>query len=295
MWFKNLQVFSFTEGFQFTAEQVNERLAEHEFTPISLMQESSFGWVPTFKDSSLFCEQVSGRLFFTAQIQDKILPASVVNDHLIEKLDAIELEDGRRPGRKEREQLKEDIRAQLLPKAFHKTRQVHAWIDPGRGWLVINASSDKSADDFTAHLRDALGSLQVVPFAKSASGSDILTDWFLDPATRPEDTELESELELTMVQDPTVKARFKNLDLAAPEIQQALDSGMRIRQMAMQLTEQCHFVINEKLQLKRLKYQEALLEQANDMDDPRSDALLMSDTVTRLIRLIEPYTAAESA
>lgn len=294
MWFKNLQVFSFTERVQFTAEQINERLAQHEFTPISQMQESAFGWVPSFKDSSLFCEQVSGRLFFTAQIQDKILPASVVNDHLLEKLDAIEHEEGRRPGRKEREQLKEDIRAQLLPKAFHKTRRVSAWIDPARGWLVINASSDKSADDFTAQLREALGTLQVVPFAKSASGSEILTQWFLDPATRPEETELEAELELTMVQDPSVKARFKNLDLASPEIQQAIDSGMRIRQMAMVLTEQCQFVINEKLQLKRLKYQEALLEQANDMEDPRSDAILMSDTVTRLIKLLEPYTAAEA-
>lgn len=294
MWFKNLQVFSFTDAFQFTAEQVNERLAAHEFAPITQMQESSFGWVPSFRDSSLFCEQVSGRLFFTAQIQDKILPASVVNDHLTEKLDLIELDEGRRPGRKEREQLKEDIRAQLLPKAFNKTRRLSAWIDPAKGWLIINASSDKSADDFTAHLREALGTLQVIPFAKSTSGSELLTGWFLDATTRPVDTELEAELELTMVQDPTVKARFKNLDLGSPEIQQALDSGMRIRQMAMNLIDHCQFVINEKLQIKRIKYQEALLEKANDMEDPRSDALLMSDTVSQLLMLIEPYTRDDS-
>ncbi len=294
MWFKNIQVYSFTEQFSQTAEQIDDLLKQHPFTPLSQMQESTFGWVPPFKDAELFCESVSGKLFISAQIQEKLLPASVINDHLQEKLDAIEDAEGRRPARKEREQLKEDIRAALLPKAFHKTRRISAWIDARRGWLVINASSEKTADDFTAHLREALGSLQVLPFAKSAAGADILTSWYLDPDTRPEGMSLEAEMELTMVQDPTVKARYKNLDLGAPEIGQSLDSGMRIRQVAIAFDEQCLFVINEKLQLKRLKFQEKLIEQANDSDDPRSDALMMSDTITQIISRLEPLTATDN-
>jgi recombination associated protein RdgC len=290
MWFKNLQVYSFTESFTLTAEQIDDFLEKHAFSPISQLQESTFGWVPSFRDSSLYCESVAGKLYITAQVQEKILPASVINDHLIEKLDEIENADGRRPGKKEREQLKEDIRTLLLPKAFHKTRRISAWIDPKQGWLVINASSEKSADDFTANLREALGSLTVVPFAKSASGADILTSWYLDPTERPEGTELQAELELTMVQDPTVKARYKNLELDSPEIGQSLENGMRIRQMALAFEEQCQFVINEKFHIKRIKFQDTLVEQANDSDDPRSDALMMSDTISQLLLLLAPYT-----
>ena len=293
MWFKNIQVYSFTEQFTQSAEQVDALLQKHPFTPLSQIQESSFGWVPSFKDSELFCESVSGKLFITAQIQEKLLPASVINDHLIEKLDEIEMAEGRRPAKKEREQLKEDIRVQLLPRAFHKTKRMSAWIDARNGWLVVNASSDKSADDFTAQLREALGSLQILPFAKSASGADILTSWYLDPPQRPEGMALEAELELTMVQDPSVKARYKNVDLEAPEISQSLESGMRIRQVAIAYEDQCQFVINEKLQLKRLKFQESLVDQANDSEDPRTDAILMSDTITKLISLLVPYTVTD--
>jgi recombination associated protein RdgC len=258
------------------------------------MQEATFGWIPAFSDSELFCESVSGRLFFTAQIQEKILPASVVNDHLTEKLDEIENAEGRRPGRKEREQLKEDIRAALLPKAFHKTKRVSAWIDPRNNWLIVNASSEKTADDFTAQLREALESLSILPFAKSATGAELLTQWYFEPEERPEGCELEAELDLSMAQDSTVKAKYKNLDLEAPEIKQSLESGMRIRQMAMAFEEQCQFVINEKLQIKRIKYQDKLIEQAHDSEDPRSDALLMSDTLTQLISILEKYTDVES-
>jgi recombination associated protein RdgC len=284
MWFKNVQVYTFTEEFNHSTEQMEEALAKFPFTPLSQLQETTFGWVAPFKDSDILVETVAGRIFLCAQIQDKILPASVINDYLLERLDALE---------EEREQLKEDVRAELLPKAFHKTRRVSAWIDPQNKWLVVNASSEKSADDFTGQLREALGTLSVVPLAKSAAGAEILTGWYVDPTTLPTSTELEAEMELTMVQDPAVKAKYKNLDLAAPEIQLSLDSGMRIRQIAMAFADQCQFVINEKFQLKRLKYEDKLVEQANDSDDPRSDALMMSDTLSQLLLLLEPYTVSE--
>ncbi|MDO7640925.1 MAG: recombination-associated protein RdgC, partial [Reinekea forsetii] len=79
----------------------------------------------------------------------------------------------------------------------------------------------------------------------------------------------------------------------APEIQLSLDSGMRIRQIAMAFADQCQFVLNEKFQIKRLKYEDKLVEQANDSDDPRSDALMMSDTLSQLLLLLEPYTLSE--
>jgi len=293
MWFKNVQVYTFTEEFSHSSADMEAALAKYPFTPLSQLQETTFGWVPPFKDSEILVETVAERIFISAQIQDKILPASVINDYLLERLDALEEAEGRRAGKKEREQLKEDIRAELLPKAFHKTRRLSAWIDPKHKWLVVNAASEKSADDFTAQLREALGSLSIVPLAKSAAGAEILTGWYLDPTTLPVGTELEAEMELTMVQDPAVKAKYKNLDLAAPEIQLSLDSGMLIRQIAMAFSDQCQFIINEKFQLKRLKYEDKLVEQASDSDDPRTDALMMSDTLSQLLLLLEAYTLSE--
>lgn len=295
MWFKNIIVYRFNEPVTLSAEAVDQALAQKPFAPIGQMQETSFGWVPPFKDSEMFAEAVNGRIFLTAQMQEKLLPASVVNEHLIEKIDAIEEAEGRRPSKKEREQLKEDLRSLLLPKAFHKTKRISAWIDTRQQRLVVNASSDKSADDFTAHLREALGSLNIVPLGKSGSAAELLTQWYHEPEQRPMGTSIEADLELAMAQDSTVKARYKNLALESPEIQHSLDSGMRIIQMALAFEDRLQLVINDKLQLKRLKYQEKLIEQAGDSDDPRTDAILMSDTVSEWLSLLEAQVLERQA
>lgn len=295
MWFKNIIVYRFNEPVTLTAEAVDLALSNKPFSPIGQMQESTFGWVPPFKDSEMYAEAVNGRIFITAQVQEKLLPASVVNEHLIEKLDAIEEAEGRRPSRKEREQLKEDLRSLLLPKAFHKTKRISAWIDTREQRLVVNASSDKSADDFTAHLREALGSLTIVPLGKSGSAAELLTLWYNAPEHRPQGTSIEADLELALAQDSTVKARYKNLDLESPEIQHSLDSGMRIIQMALAFEDRLQLVLNDKLQLKRLKYQEKLLEQAGESDDPRTDALLMSDTISEWLALLEKQVLVREA
>lgn len=287
MWFKNIIVYRFSEPVTLTADAVDQALSNKPFSPIGQMQESTFGWVPPFKDSHLFAESINGRIFITAQMQEKLLPASVVNEHLLEKLDAIEEAEGRRPGRKEREQLKEDLRSLLLPKAFHKTKRISAWIDTKEQRLVVNTSSEKSADDFTAHLREALGTLSITPLGKSGSAAELLTQWYLAPEERPIGTAIEADLELAMAQDSTVKARYKNLDLEAPEIQHSLEAGMRIVQIALSFEDRLQLVLNDKLQLKRMKYQEKLLEQAGESDDPRTDAILMSDTLSEWLRLLE--------
>lgn len=288
MWFKNLRLYRFTDNWSITEDSLNEQLAQRPFTGLTAMQETAFGWVPPFRDSERLCETVGRRLFMTAQIQEKLLPGSVLNEALAEKIDAVEEAEGRRPGRKEKDALKEQIRAELLPRAFHKTRRVSAWIDLKQQWLAINASSEKAADDFTAQLREAVGSLPVLPVGKAIAGGSLLTEWFQDPASRPEGTELMADLELVMKEDPTVKARYRNLDLDAPEIAHSLESGMRIRQLGLLLNDQCQCVIDDTMTLKRLKFTDSLVEQASDNDDPRTDALLMSDTLTEWLRALEP-------
>lgn len=291
MWFKNLRLYRLTDHWNVTEDRLNEALAQQPFTGLSALQESAFGWVPPFADSQLLCESVGNRLFMTAQIQEKLLPASVLREHLEEKVLAVEEAEGRRPGRKEKEALKESIRAELLPRAFHKTRRVSLWIDPERHWLVLNAASEKTADEVTAQLRDAIGSLPIVPLGKLIAGGDLLTAWYHEPGQRPEGTELSADLELVMTQDPTVKARYRNLDLDAPEIRHSLDSGMRIRQLGVVLNDQCQAIIDDAFALKRLKYSDSLIDQSGESDDPRTDALLMSDTLTAWLNGLAPQIA----
>ena len=53
MWFKNVQVYTFTEEFSHSTEQMEAALAKFPFTPLSQLQETTFGWVAPFKDSDI--------------------------------------------------------------------------------------------------------------------------------------------------------------------------------------------------------------------------------------------------
>lgn len=282
MWFKNARLYRFTSEFLLTQEKLAAHLGAHPFTEMTALQESTFGWVPPFNDSEWYCDEVAGRLFFTAQLQEKILPSGVLNEELLKRVNAIEATEGRRPGAKERSVLKEEIRAELLPRAFHKTRRISAWIDSKRGWLVVNCASEKQSDHFTAMLREAIGSLPVVPQSKQASHG-LLTTWFSEPTLRPEGLEIAEDLRLVMPEDPTVKATYKNLDLEAPEVQHSIDSGMRIVKMGVALAEDGTCTIDKEQTLTRITYADQLIEQTADDPDPRTDTLLMSDTLTKWI------------
>lgn len=283
MWVKNVQVYLFETPFTLTAEQLSNALEKFAFSPIGQLQESTFGWIPPMADGNMLCESIQTNLFFAAQKQEKILPSSVINEYLVERLSEIEQEEGRRPGRKERQQLKEDIRAQLLPKAFNKTKRIHAWIDTRNQWLIVDTSSESLADDFTAALREAVGSLAITPLHNSTAASDLLTRWYLHSDQRPNSITPESDLELVLLQDPNVKARYKNLAIDAPEIQHSLDSGMRIKQMAINYLDDIQCVLNDKLHVKRVKFSDALSERAQNEEDERAELILMIDSVTNLV------------
>ena len=103
MWFKNLLIYRFTKPFTLTAEEVNTKLAEKSFAPCNSQDVSSYGWaMPLGNQGSEYIHATNGCIMICAQKQDKILPASVVNDVLADKIEEIKEAEDRIPGRKER-------------------------------------------------------------------------------------------------------------------------------------------------------------------------------------------------
>lgn len=85
---------------------------------------------------------------FCARKDEKLLPASVVNDALAEKVTEIEQQQARKISRKEKAQFKDDVIAALLPRAFSRTRRIHAYLALHDNLLIVNTSSD----EIKAHL-----------------------------------------------------------------------------------------------------------------------------------------------
>ena len=71
----------------------------------------------------------------------------------------IEASSGRKPGKKETRDIRDDIRLELLPMAFTKQSSVVVWIDREAQLLVIDAASQAKSDEVVTALVKSLDGL----------------------------------------------------------------------------------------------------------------------------------------
>lgn len=282
MWFKSIRLYRFTDYEQtanITLEALNNLLSRKPFTPCTAMQQRSFGFVRP-RDSDGYAVNVAGRLLVQACIESKIIPAKAVNLQLQKKIAEVKANEDRAVGRKERQQMKEDIIAAILPTALTEQSVVNAWFDTERGWLAIGARSKTLADEFTAHLREAIGTLPVVPVANDTNCSVNLTWWLMGPAEAKPNFELQSPVRLAMKLDKSVRSDHRNLMIEDPIIQSGLNDGMQLMRVGINQNGSMQAVIDDDLVLSSIKYGEKLIEQSQESDDWKADAVLSMSAIT---------------
>lgn len=263
MWFKNLRLYRLTEKWTLSPEELHNALEPFTFNPCGSLDPMRYGWVaPLGRHGSELVHVTNGYIMICAQKQEKILPASVINEQLEQKVVALSEAESRKVGRKERQELKDEIIFSLLPRAFTRTSQDFAYIAPQDDLIVVNASSAKRAEDMLSALREALGSLRTLPLTTKNPPPMVMTHW-LRSDELPQDIQLGDECELKASKDERV-IRCKKLDLQAEEIISHLDGGMFANKVAISWNEAIHCIIDEELAIKRVKFDDKIYEQAND-------------------------------
>ena len=112
--FKNLIVYRIGPTWQPQLETVVEQLAKAEFAECSATQEKSMGWVPPRGDAhGPFVEAIGGQWVLKLMIETKAVPSSVINRKVKDKVAEIEQATGRKPGKKETKELKEEAKQSL--------------------------------------------------------------------------------------------------------------------------------------------------------------------------------------
>ncbi len=265
MWFKNLLIYRFNTSVDIDQTTFHQQLQEQAFKPCGKQDTHRYGWVsPMGADISeeLF-HSTNGCLMICAKREEKVLPAAVIKEKLEEKVAHIELTEDRRVYGKEKQSLKEDIIFECLPQAFTKSQRTYAYIDTVKGWLIIDASSHAKAEDLMKMLRQSLGSLPVIPLQVSESPAVIMTAW-LRGEDIPNDVELGSECELREAGEEGSILRCKHQDLYAPEIEQHLNTGKQVVKLALEWNETLKCMIGDDLSIKRVKFADKLVDEAND-------------------------------
>lgn len=266
MWFKNLCPYRLLQPFQLSAEELEDKLAAAAFTPCGNLDMQSRGWVaPMGKEGVQLVHAANGAYLLCLREESKLLPASVVREALYARIAEREEKEMRKVRKREREQLKEEIIFELLPRAFTRSRQTYAYIDTVGGWLAVDCGSWRQAEAFTEYLRECLGTLPIAPPATTDAPQSIMTDWLANDRL-PHDLELGEE---AVFEDPATEGceiRCKRQDLYADEIKGHLKSGKRIRRLALSWGERLSCVVDADYSLKRMKFGDVVKEAAANSD-----------------------------
>ncbi|BFN13839.1 recombinase [Marinobacter sp. EVN1] len=284
MWFRNARVFRFTKPFDISAEALEEKLQADAFKPCGPQETNRQGWVPPLgKHGDQLVHSANGYHLIALRKEEKILPGPVVKEAVEERAEAIELEQGRKVRRKEKDELKEQVMLEMLPQAFSRNRRCFAYLAPQDGVLVVDAGSAKQAEDLASTLRKSLGSLPVRPPAVEQSPAFTFTGWLNESIDHPANITLGSECELKDPSEDGGVVRCKGLDLRADEIRNHLEAGMQVTKLALTWDDNVSFVLDEELGIRRLKFGETLQEQLDDVDV--DDALAKFDAAFTIMTL----------
>lgn len=266
MWFKNLYFFAFTRPFEWSEQDLEQQLGEHMFTPCASTEQQHFGWTTALgKHGNTAVHAVNGNYLLCARKEEKILPAPVIKDQLEAKIAQLEIEQSRSATKKEKEQFKEDIIFELLPRAFSRVTDTHGYISPAQNLIVINSSSRGKAEDFLALLRKALGTLPVTSLSPETAPDELMTDWLTDTQLGA-NFQLGMEAEFNALGDDGAVVRVKNQDLTSDEIKAHLDADKFVVKLALEWDEAMSFILCDDLAIKRVKFFDVLHEQNDDID-----------------------------
>ncbi|AEJ11925.1 recombination-associated protein RdgC [Pseudomonas plecoglossicida] len=263
MWFKNLLTYRLTQEVPFEPEALEAALASKPARPCASQELTTYGFVAPFgKGEDAPLVHVSGEyLLIAARKEERILPSSVVNDAVKEKVEEIETEQMRKVYKKERDQIKDEIIQAFLPRAFIRRSMIFAAIAPRLGVILVNSASAKRAEDLLSTLREVMGSLPVRPATVKIAPVATMTEW-VKSQEAAEGFYVLDECELRDTAEDGGIVRCKRQDLTGEEIQLHLSTGKVVTQLALAWQDKLSFILDDKMVIKRLKFEELLQEQA---------------------------------
>lgn len=262
LWFKNASVLALPLAYS-VPFALEERLAEHPLRDPGPLKMETRGFVEPVSIGTMTRFQDSAYLLALG-IAERLLPVSVLNDAVNERIVAHEEEHGRKPGKRRREELKQAALEELLPRAFIRRSRTLAFLDLRSRMLVIDSASDKAGEDIASAIGEALGAFPARPLAAEASMTLLMSEWLRSGA--PEGFELGTECELKDPADTNAVARFKCHDLTTEEIRQHLARGMQVSQLGLTYEQRVGFVLDSSMRLRRIEFLDIVAEKLDAHD-----------------------------
>ena len=251
--FKNAIICSIAEGWTPELIDMEVALGRQVFAPCGPTQEKSGGWVPPRgQEHGALVEAVNGQRILKFVIETKSVPGPVVKRHLDERIAKIEQTEGRKPGKKEKRELRDEIVLELLPHAFPKTASVWVWIDLQARRLVLDTASQARADEVITALVRAFDGLQLAPMITERGPVGCMAGWLIDSASLPDHFALGRHVELQSADEMQSVVKFDRHHLDDEQMRLHIGQGKLPTKLALDWRGMVSFVLTDGTALRKI-------------------------------------------
>ena len=282
--FKNMIIYRIAESWQGDLQMLSDALKKTVFAECGATQERSAGWVPPRGEQhGPLVESVAGQWVMRFMSEAKVLPASVLNRKVNEKAEHIEKTEGRKPGKKEKRDLKDEAKLDLLPMAFTKQGAMWVWIDPQARTLVLDTSAQGRADEIVTLLVEGLPGFALALVDTQTSPQAAMAHWLITQEP-PAGFTADRETELKAADESKAVVRYARHPLDIDQVREHIEQGKLPTKLAMTWDDRVSFVLTEGLQIKNIALLDAVMD-GNSKDDGGfdTDVAIATGELSRLI------------
>jgi recombination associated protein RdgC len=270
--FKNVLIYRIAPTWTADLELIEAGLEASRYVECGASQEKAVGWTePRGEENGLLAESVAGQIVLKLMVEVKAVPSSVVNRKAKEQLATIEAQTGRKPGKRETKEIKEDIKLSLMPLAFTKLSSVLVWIDAKAQLLTVGASSTAKADEVITYLVKCLDGFSVMPLNTQTSSAVAMADWLATQAP-PAGFTIDRECELKSPDESKAVVRYSRHPLDIEEVSAHIISGKVPTKLALTWMDRVSFVLTDALQIKKIAFLDGVFDGTSQEKEDGFDA-----------------------
>lgn len=275
--FKQLAAYRLGKDFTIpSAAAIEAALQPQRYAPIGLTQEKSVGFYPPRGgEHESLVEAIGGHYIMRLNIETKSVPARTIREELDKRCKDNENVTGRKPGKKERRDLSDEVLRDLLPAAFPKLHAVTIWIDPVRRTLALNTASQSKCDEVNSALINLLADLHVGYITTVQNPQPAMASWLLaeSPDDWPDNFNIERECVLKSNGEDGATVKFSKHHLATDEVKKHVMEGKLPQALALSWDGKVSFVLTESMQLKKIQYLDGVMDESGtDKHEDRFDS-----------------------
>lgn len=261
--FKQLIVYRIAATWLPDLDKAREDLARVTFVACSPTQQKSAGFVPPrLENGAAMIEAIGGQWIARLQTEARKVPTDALQRRTEEIANEVEKQTGRRPGRKQIKELKEQALLELLPMAFTKVSRTWVWIDPKALLLVIDCGSQAKADEVVTMLVKAMDGLSLSLIQTETSAAVAMAHW-LGTGEPPYQFSVDRECELKSPDEMKSVVRYGRHPLDTEEVKQHIQAGKVPTRVALTWRERVSFVLTESLTIKKLAFLDVVFESSD--------------------------------